>query len=65
MRLEPRGTTPLALALGAPVAAVGLTLVLAILPLWAAGAPVGTAFAAMAEGALGSRFALSETLART
>jgi simple sugar transport system permease protein len=64
MRLEQRERTPVALAVGAPVAAVALSLALAVLPLWAAGAPIGPAFVAMVKGALGSRFALSETLTR-
>ncbi|MEO3431619.1 ABC transporter permease [Inquilinus sp. CAU 1745] len=64
MRLEPREGASLALTIGAPAAAILLSLGLAIIPLVAAGAPVGQAFVEMIDGALGSRFALTETLAR-
>src|SRR4029434_5070851 len=40
------------------------SLVLAALPLAVAGAPIGRAYALMAQGAAGSVFALTETLTR-
>jgi ABC-type uncharacterized transport system permease subunit len=64
MRLEPRAHAPLALALAAPVAAAALALVLAALTLAWAGAPVLAAYGRLLDGALGSVFALTETLAR-
>lgn len=64
IRLEPRGVPSRRLALAVPVAAALAALALAALPLALAGAPVLRAYAAMAEGALGSRFALSEVLTR-
>ena len=64
IRFEPRGRPPLALAVGAPVAAALVALALAAIPIAVAGAPVGEAYAAMFVGALGSRFALAETLTR-
>jgi general nucleoside transport system permease protein len=64
LRFEPRARPTLAVSLGATAAAVTAALALAAIPLAAAGAPVGTAFAAMAAGAAGSAFALSETLTR-
>ena len=64
MRLEPRARVPLALALAAPLAAAALALALSTLPLAWAGAPVLAAYARLAQGALGSTFALTETLAR-
>jgi ABC-type uncharacterized transport system permease subunit len=64
MRLEPRADAPLALALAAPVAAAALALVLSAVPLAWAGAPVLAAYGRLLEGALGSIFALTETLAR-
>jgi simple sugar transport system permease protein len=64
MRLEPRERVPAALSLAAPVGAVVLALVLCALPLSWAGAPVGRAYTLMLEGAAGSLFALTETLAR-
>ncbi|MET0744546.1 MAG: ABC transporter permease [Microvirga sp.] len=64
MRFETRERiTPLVSA-AASLAAVVVALALAALPLKAAGAPLGTAFALLAEGAAGSVFALTETLAR-
>jgi len=64
MRLELRtAPSPLANVL-APLAAVAFTLLAcALLVAWA-GAPVGRTYALIAEGAFGSRFALSETLTR-
>ena len=64
MRLEPRARVPLPLAVGAPVAAAGLALVLSAVPLAVAGAPVLAAYGRLVQGALGSTFALTETLAR-
>jgi general nucleoside transport system permease protein len=64
MRLEPRARVPLALALAAPVGAAALALALSTLPLAWAGAPVLAAYGRLVEGALGSTFALTETLAR-
>ena len=46
------------------LAAGGAAVLLAALPVAVAGAPVGRAYALMLEGALGSVFALSETLTR-
>jgi general nucleoside transport system permease protein len=64
MRLERRSTTPAALLVAAPLAAVALTLfVTSLLVAWA-GAPVGRAYALLLEGGFGSRFALTETLTR-
>ncbi len=64
MRLEPRDHAPLALLIAAPVAAAALALVLSALPLAWAGAPVLAAYGRLLQGALGSTFALTETLAR-
>ncbi len=64
MRLEARERTPLWLLLLAPVLAVLAALVLASgLILWT-GEPVLYAYGSLLKGAFGSRFALSETLAR-
>lgn len=64
MRLEARPHVPLALSLLAPVGAVAAALLLcALLVAWS-GASVPRAYTLMAEGALGSRFALTETLTR-
>jgi len=64
MRLEPRSEIPLWMNLTAPIAAVVSALIICgALILWA-GEPVITAYAALFKGALGSRFALSETLTR-
>jgi simple sugar transport system permease protein len=64
MRLEPRAHPPLALTLAAPVAAAALALLICALPLAWAGAPVLAAYGRILQGALGSVFALTETLAR-
>jgi ABC-type uncharacterized transport system permease subunit len=64
MRLEPRARVPLALALAAPLGAAVLALALSTLPLAWAGAPVLAAYGRLVQGALGSTFALTETLAR-
>ncbi|WP_448187370.1 ABC transporter permease [Azospirillum sp. sgz301742] len=64
MRLEPRTHTPLAVRVLAPVGAVLAALALcALLVAWT-GAPVLRAYALLVEGAVGSRFALTETLTR-
>ncbi len=64
MRIEPRSHPPLWLRVGAPLAAVAAALVVcSVLVLWA-GAGVGEAYRALVKGALGSRFAISETLTR-
>src|SRR5262245_55106620 len=64
MRLEAREQPPLAYALLAPFAAVVIGLALcAGLVAWT-GAPVLTAYALLFKGALGSGFAIAETLAR-
>jgi simple sugar transport system permease protein len=64
MRLEPRAQVPLALSIAAPISAIVLALVLSALPLAWAGAPVLAAYARLVQGAAGSVFALTETLAR-
>ena len=64
IRLEPRGDAPLLLRIGAPVLAGALALALAAIPLAFSGAPLGRAYGLLFEGAVGSRFALTETLAR-
>jgi general nucleoside transport system permease protein len=64
VRLEPRAHVPPALSLAAPLAAIALALVVSALPLAWAGAPVLAAYARLAQGAVGSTFALTETLAR-
>lgn len=64
MRLEPREETPVYLSLLAPVAAMTASLTLcAGLIAWS-GTPVIGAYALLFEGALGSWFALTETLSR-
>jgi ABC-type uncharacterized transport system permease subunit len=64
IRLEPRAEVGPLLAAGVPAAAGAAALLLAGVPLAVAGVPVGRAFALMAEGALGSVFAATETLTR-
>ena len=64
IRLEPRGDASLTLRIGAPVLAGALALALAAIPLAFSGAPLGRAYALLFEGALGSRLAITETLAR-
>jgi simple sugar transport system permease protein len=64
IRFEPRAQTSLALRASAQAAALVAALALSAIPLAAAGAPVFRAFSAMAEGAAGSAFALTETLSR-
>lgn len=64
MRLEPRAKTPLWMAALAPPLAVAASLLLcSTLILWA-GENVGESLLLLVKGAVGSRFALSETLAR-
>lgn len=64
MRLEPRPDSSLVLRLAAPLGAVAASLALcALLVAWS-GAPVLRAYALLFDGALGSRFALTETLTR-
>lgn len=64
MRLEPRESTSLVLIFFAPIAAVGVALVLASgLILWT-GESVIEAYISLVNGAFGSRFAISETLTR-
>ena len=65
IRFEPRTRAPLLLLrVGTQAGAVAAALVLAAIPLAAAGAPLLRAFSLMAEGAAGSAFALTETLTR-
>jgi len=64
MRLEPRESTGLTLRLTAPACAIVAALLLAAIPLGLAGVSLGDAYAEMFNGALGSRFALTETLTR-
>ncbi len=64
MRLEPRESPGLGLRFAAPASAIVVALLLAAIPLAFAGAPLATAYAAMFDGALGSVFALTETLTR-
>ncbi len=64
MRLEAREDAPLVLALVAPFAAIAVSLAFcAGLVAWS-GAPVFSAYALLFRGALGSGFAMAETLAR-
>ena len=64
MRLEPRAAVPWWLALSAPLAAAAVSFLLAsVLIVWS-GESVARGFAAIATGAFGSTFALTETLAR-
>jgi ABC-type uncharacterized transport system permease subunit len=64
VRLEPRLATPLWWSVMAPVGAIGVSLVLcAGLIAWS-GAPVWRAYGALLANALGSPFAIAETLTR-
>ena len=64
MRLEPRSARSNTALLLAPLGAVAFTLAIsALLVLWA-GAPVAATFGLLAKGAVGSVFAISETLTR-
>lgn len=64
MRLEARHRIPRGMLVAAPFAAIGFTLATCALLLAWAGAPVGHAYLLLFEGALGSAFAVSETLTR-
>ncbi|MEM7445582.1 MAG: ABC transporter permease [Pseudomonadota bacterium] len=64
MRLEPRESTGLALRVGAPASAIVAALLLAAIPLGFAGVSLIAAYYEMFNGALGSVFALTETLTR-
>lgn len=64
MRLEARDRVSRVAAIGAPLAAVAVTLAISALLVTWAGAPVLKAFGALLEGGFGSRFALTETLTR-
>jgi ABC-type uncharacterized transport system permease subunit len=65
MRLEPRGGASLAVAVLAPLAALGISLaVAALLVMWSGASALGT-FALVLKGAAGSQFALLETLTRS
>jgi simple sugar transport system permease protein len=64
MRLEPRQSSPLWIVASAPVIAVLAALVIcSILILWTGQSPFD-AYALLFKGALGSRFAITETLTR-
>mgnify|MGYP005852278363 CR=1 FL=1 len=64
MRLVARPEPSLALTLAAPALACLAALAVAAVPLAFAGADIAAAYALMAKGALGTPFALSETLTR-
>ena len=64
MRLEPRRAGSRAALVAAPFAAVAFTLVVTLLLVAWAGAPIRETYALMFAGAFGSRFAWSETLTR-
>jgi simple sugar transport system permease protein len=64
MRLEARPQPPLAWTVLAPVGAVGVALLLCAVLVAASGAPVLPAYGVLVKGALGSWFAISETLTR-
>jgi simple sugar transport system permease protein len=64
IRLVPRPEPSRALALAAPVLAALAALALAAVPLALAEADVVRAYALMAQGAFGGRFAIAETLTR-
>jgi simple sugar transport system permease protein len=63
IRIEPRAPSR-ALDIAVPVAAAGVSLLLAAIPLALAGADLARAFGLMAEGVFGSLFAFTETLTR-
>ena len=64
MRLEPREHVPMWMVLSAPIAAIGVAMVLVSgLVLWT-GESVLDAYMALFKGAFGSRFAFAETLTR-
>ncbi len=64
VRLEPRQSTPIAVALAAPILACVFAVILAAVPLGWAGVPIGEALSLIGVGAAGSLFAISETLTR-
>src|SRR6478609_3411609 len=64
MRLEARGQTARGWLIAAPFAAVAVTLAICSLFVAWAGAPLMPTYAAIFDGAFGSRFAWSETLTR-
>jgi general nucleoside transport system permease protein len=64
MRLEPRPQVPLAVAVLAPLAAIGTALVLCTPLIAWTGAGVMQSYGILLQGSLGSRFAISETLSR-
>jgi simple sugar transport system permease protein len=64
MRLEPRPAVPLALGLLAPVGAVAAALLISALLVAWSGASIPRAYALLFEGAVGTRFSLTETLTR-
>ena len=64
MRLEPRPAPPLLVTLLYPLAAVGVTVVIASLLVLAAGASPFSVLYLVGKGAAGSQFAILETLTR-
>lgn len=64
LRIEARAQVSSAWLVAAPFVAVAVTLLAAAALLLISGAPVGRAFAAIAQGSFGSTFAVSETLTR-
>ena len=64
MRLERRAETPAVLSMAVPVLALLAAFVIGALLILISGASVPAAYAAMVDGAFGSRFALTETLTR-
>jgi simple sugar transport system permease protein len=65
MRLEPRGETSVAVALLAPIGALAVSLAIAAgLVMWSGASALDT-FALVIKGAVGSQFALLETLTRS
>jgi simple sugar transport system permease protein len=65
MRLEPRTGASLAVAVLAPLGALGVSLVIAALLVMWSGASALNTFALLLKGAAGSQFALLETLTRS
>ena len=64
MRFEPRERVPVWLAFVAPVAAVAVSLLLcSVLIVWSGESVIGS-YVLLVKGALGSKFAISETLSR-
>lgn len=64
MRLEPRSATPVAVLLLAPAGALAVSLLVAALLVMWSGASAMQTFALVVKGAVGSQFALLETLTR-